>query len=381
MKILHLVVDDKFYEGPRNFFDSIRAFENTYVLYVPDKKCQLRYIKNTQGLLFCSSMMELAGMIRKGNFSCVYLHSLSPKRYKLIFAIPRGVKIIWWIWGYDMYSSYRMLPPLVEIPLYKEQTNRFFKKKESDVLLSWLKMAYFSLLYPYDKFRRNYVLKRIQYYSPVLPVEFECLKEAQKIKGELFWSAVPKRYSASAFSCFPVAQNILVGNSATPTNNHIDVLSILKNMPKAGTIIVPMSYGNGLYRDFVKSYINKSFDVDAVRVLDTFMPLDEYNALIKTCSHAIFGNMRQQAVGNIHLCLKSGVKVFFYKDSILYKQFKELSGFYVYTIEDDLNEEELSTPLSVEKARYNYDLIYSKITSEQDAISFVEQEFKKIEKT
>ena len=53
----------------------------------------------------------------------------------------------------------------------------------------------------------------------------------------------------------------------------------------------------------------------------------------------------------------------------------------MYTIEDDLNEQELSTPLSEEKARYNYDLIYSKITSEQAAISFVEQEFKKIEKT
>ena len=380
MKILHLVVDDKFYEGSRKFFDSIPTFENTYVLYVPDKKCQLRYIKNTQGLLFCSSMMELAGMIRKGNFSCVYVHSLSPKRYKLIFAIPRGVKIIWWIWGYDMYASYRMLPPLVKIPLYKEQTSRFFKNDKQNIW-SWLKRMYFCLLYPFDKFKRNYVLKRIQYYSPVLPIEFEYLKKSQQIKGELFWSAVPKRYSASVFSCFPVAQNILVGNSATPTNNHIDVLSILKNMPKAGTIIVPMSYGNGLYRDFVKSYINNSFDVDAVRVLDTFMPLDEYNTLVKTCSHAIFGNMRQQAVGNIHLCLKSGVKVFFYKDSILYKQFKELCGFYVYTIEDDLNEEELSTPLSEGKARYNYDLIYSKIISEQAAISFVEQEFKKIEKT
>ena len=55
------------------------------------------------------------------------------------------------------------------------------------------------------------------------------------------------------------------------------------------------------------------------------------------CTHAIFGMIRQSGLGNIYLCFRKGIKVFLFKDSILYKQFKT-DGYHVFSIEDELND-------------------------------------------
>ena len=67
----------------------------------------------------------------------------------------------------------------------------------------------------------------------------------------------------------------------------------------------------------------------------TFMPFEEYNSIIKSCSIAIFAHERQQALGNILMCLWNGCKVFLSKNSIVYKYLKSL-GTVIYSIQDDL---------------------------------------------
>ena len=77
--------------------------------------------------------------------------------------------------------------------------------------------------------------------------------------------------------------------------------------------------------------------------------------------------MRQQAMGNIFLCLLCGIKVFLFKESIVYKQLIE-SGYFVFSIEDDLNDLSLQTLLSKEQAYNNFQLcMRSKINKKEDA--------------
>ena len=57
-------------------------------------------------------------------------------------------------------------------------------------------------------------------------------------------------------------------------------------------------------------------------------------------------------MGNIYKCLSGGIKIFLYKDSIVYKQLK-LDGYHVYTIDDDLRGDALQHPLSLEEATQN----------------------------
>jgi hypothetical protein len=71
-----------------------------------------------------------------------------------------------------------------------------------------------------------------------------------------------------------------------------------------------------------------------------------------TCPFAIYGRFRQQAAGNILQMLKDGVKVFLYKNSINYEYYSS-RGYKVFTIDDDLNEENLREPLAEEYVLQN----------------------------
>lgn len=60
-------------------------------------------------------------------------------------------------------------------------------------------------------------------------------------------------------------------------------------------------------------------------------------------------------MGNVYLCLLTGVKVFLYKDSLIYKQLKDF-GYIIFSIEDDLTEDALKVPLPKEDAYKNYSI-------------------------
>ena len=86
-----------------------------------------------------------------------------------------------------------------------------------------------------------------------------------------------------------------------------------------------------------------------------FMSLHNFFLYCRTISHAIFGMMRQQGMGNIFTFLRDGAKVYLFKDSVIAQQLRK-DGYVFFTIEDDLNQESLSTCLSEEDARHNYDV-------------------------
>ena len=87
------------------------------------------------------------------------------------------------------------------------------------------------------------------------------------------------------------------------------------------------------------------------------LPLGEYEELTSYCTHAIFGTLRQQALGNIFNCFRTGVKVYLFRDSMNYRQFKK-DGFIIFAIED-MDHESLATPLTRSEAFRNNQLYYS----------------------
>ncbi|MCY1532519.1 TDP-N-acetylfucosamine:lipid II N-acetylfucosaminyltransferase [compost metagenome] len=129
--------------------------------------------------------------------------------------------------------------------------------------------------------------------------------------------------------------NILIGNSATSTNNHLDVFKILLKYNLSGKkLIVPLSYGDEKYKSLIVSAGYKYFGSTFDPVLD-FMPLDQYNNKLSTCGIAIMNHYRQQAIGNIISLLSQGCKVYLSKFATSYPYFKRL-GFFIYSVEDDL---------------------------------------------
>ena len=108
--------------------------------------------------------------------------------------------------------------------------------------------------------------------------------------------------------------NIQLGNSADPTNNHIDVLKQLTKYKEENIqIFAPISYGNKEYAKEVILYGNDIFGDKFIPLTD-FMPFEKYLEFLGTIDIAIFAHKRQQAMGNIISLLGMGKKVYMRSD-------------------------------------------------------------------
>lgn len=125
---------------------------------------------------------------------------------------------------------------------------------------------------------------------------------------------------------------IQVGNSANPTNRHLEVFEALSKVDFIEKIICPLSYG-----DF--SYARKITDAGTRLFGEKFLPLTdfiappEYAKMLSSVDAAVMNHDRQQAIGNIALNLLHGNRVFLRKSVTTYGFFESL-GADVFPIED-----------------------------------------------
>jgi hypothetical protein len=149
--------------------------------------------------------------------------------------------------------------------------------------------------------------------------------------------------------------NVLFGNSQSPTNNHLDVWESIKPyLPEKRKVFIPINYlGNQKYAGEISRRIKS--DKHELCFLKDFMPRDDYFRMIDHCSYAVFGVIRQQAMGNIFNCISFGMKVFLYRDSLVYCYLKN-AGFAVFAIED------------IDSCSFNRALTKSEIEQNVDAL-------------
>lgn len=364
IKILHILHDEKFIDGAIDTFNSTSAI-NTYVS-IEDTK-PFNRIKSHASDVLIIGRDEILSFIVSGGFQLVAFHTLTRDKYELVLNIPKNIKVLWLSWGYDIYEPWNEMPPVLSLDLYKKETKSFFNVPIFTRFKRLVKKIIF--FKRYQKIRNDRrtlvesevsiqkkLLARVDYMSTVLPAEFEMLSELPEFRAKYIPFQYANRNSFDITTAVDnVADKILLGNSATPTNNHISVLDILRKKQITNECVLPCSYGSDEYWCYLKGKLN---DYNNVCVLKDFMPYDDYVALINSCRVGIFGHLRQQAIGNILLCMCRGCKVFLYKDSIAYKYFKE-SGYVIFSIDDDLSQDSIDKLLTDEERLINVSKLQS----------------------
>lgn len=353
--ILHVFNDEKFFEGVSCFFDSLKNVINKYCFYTKEKNYQFKYIKSISKIRIYNNFEEYSRLFSDKEINVIYFHSLYFDKYKFFKYISKDKKVIWWCFGADIYYGIRGLKPLINLNLYKPLTLQHIECENKHLSLRRrIKKLLKSLSYFYFKKLQNDVIKRIDYFSPVLPIEYELLKENPNFKAKPFMlNAGPGIYIPKSFTKVKNPLNVLIGNSLTYTNNHLDIFHELNaiSLDHNRKYIIPISYGNDFKNQ--KEYFKKSLKSQQVLWLEDFIPFSEYSDYLNSVTHAIFGHIRQQSMGNIIFCLVRGVKIFLYSDSIIYKQLKKF-GYIVFTIDYDLDENSLNTVLTDTEAYNNY---------------------------
>jgi dTDP-N-acetylfucosamine:lipid II N-acetylfucosaminyltransferase len=164
-----------------------------------------------------------------------------------------------------------------------------------------------------QSFIKRKFIKKIKNFVTYIKGDFEYVKKIYGCSGELFEcfmypSNLSKNYTVNKNLKDTI--NIQVGNSADPTNNHMQVFDFLRKFKNDNIkIFTPLSYGNNNYAKLVISKGKNIFGDKFIPMLK-FKENSEYLNFLTEIDIAIFAHDRQQAMGNIITLLGMGKKVY-----------------------------------------------------------------------
>lgn len=351
MTFLHWVVDDKFIDVLISIMEHTKGkHSHIYAIVTDHASDNLTYIQQKEYIRIIPSK-DLIRVLT--DCEVLVLHGLRIGVFDMLQQIPQRIKVIWSSWGYDLYSIPTKGYPFIKLPLYKPSTKRVMRKGFKEHLMGLhVEMNYF-----FNKKKIESAISRIDYFSSVIPQEYDLMRRLPFFKAQqvdLHYFSLDDIVSEENLGDpLPKGNNILIGNSGDPTNNHLDVFESLRNIDIGNCkIYVPLSYGGTIaYREKVKT-VGKKYWGENFVALEKFVPYQEYNEIISSCSNIILFHERQQAMGNIRLGVWNGCKVFLSISGLTYQFHKNL-GIRVFALQNELNAEELKTPLSAAEVNLN----------------------------
>ena len=237
-------------------------------------------------------------------------------------------KIYWQFWGGD-YEVFRSSQISQKVKIRKKFVFSCIKKSKGIILLTKPEIKVFNEIFG------SIVAGKI--FTAVVPSgqeDEEILMNARKEKKQ------------------DKICRIVIGNSATESNQHLAVFEKMKRLDVSNVkIYCPLSYGDSKYRDKVIKKGKEQFGNQFYAITE-YMTYEEYVRFLNSCDVGIYDNNRQQALGNISLMLNLGKKVYV-SESI--RKYYEQFGYKLYST----NEIETKTitdvlKFDVEDAEKNY---------------------------
>lgn len=334
LKILHLANDEKFIHLIADSFNAIENIANFFFIIVNDKSSPLRHINQLPDMKVVDKqdIFEFIASSEINNYDAIIVHYLDELKARIVLAASPRTAIVWSGWGGDYYDLIRFKQYSPKTLAVKKQIlnqKTIFIRIET-ILKPILKQMLFTKILPK-------AIERFDYFSSPVPNDYDLVKGIHGFRAEyaqLNYANVERTFKPG-FD-FVNGSNILVGNSASLPNNHLNIFDLLANLNLAArNIIAPLSYGDSAYRNIIIEHGTKIFGDHFVPLVD-FMPLQQYNELIGSCSIVVMGHKRQQALGNILIMLYKGAKVFLDEVSTVYTFLKE-KGVYIFRL-DEINE-------------------------------------------
>jgi len=330
MKVLHIAKDEKFIDAAIKEFNRVLWIENRF-LVISDG--ELKYVKSKVDRI---SVLEYSHFMNSfqcySSYELIVFHSIDINDRQFLKNIPRTIKILWIGWGFDYINII-------------DYSKRSFLSKKTKILLDRRKIPFKICLA--TKLKQNFIISslqtfsfrletnRVDFFAPVIKEDYLIIKNKWKYFKPKYvqWNyGIYTGNLEDVFDSAKVRNNIIVGNSASPFNNHLDIFHKLSDLKLGDSkIICPLSYGDKWYASQVIAQGKRLFD--GFHPLVDFLKLEDYNSILESCSIGIFGHYRQQATGNITMLLSMGTKIFLYERNPLFQYYTK-NGYIIFKIED-----------------------------------------------
>lgn len=378
-KILHLIIDHQVIERSLEIFETLYPGQNEIIIF--EKSGSYKHLhKYTE----CQRVNDgnLAKFVKSYKFSdvkYVISHYMNFWMAEFILQVPRHVHCCWEIYGYDLYNQFLESQGvnIYYISPFKFQKYSLFRSNFPDLfnyLLSFRGVKYATKKEKKQLFTR--VADRLDSVGVGTIGDIEILEKyaGKKFPYFLFCNYSLKEVLGDLWdSGFTEGNNIMIGNSASFSNNHLYALEYIKHVNFNSDIVLTLSYGgNDYYRDTVIKAYNNAFP-NRIKTLLNYIPLHEYNKSFLSYNTMVMSAWRQESIGTIMLAFYLGIKVYMSEKSPLYNSWKK-EGFKIYSIESS-EIERISEPLSMENKMHNRNLLL-KTYNEQNIINNVRNHFR-----
>ena len=334
INVYHLLRDEIWIEGAIRMFDDIDSINNNYIYIEPIQDKSLKHINNIDNLDIVQ-VDEIGSYLESvPHGSIVFVHSLSNYHANIVNKYHNKYKFVWLIMGADMYQN----KYIYDKNIYDEYTYQLkpCKKRRIGILkkIYWLfKYKSFNYL-DHQKVNIAKAAKKIKYVGTYQQEQLDLLQSLDAVDNEAMrfhFAYYPLEYIIKDDNPEITGFDILLGNSASCSNNHIEAINILSGLDNIdGKIYCPLSYGDMEYADKIIEYGKKKLG-NTFEPIEKLLPLEEYNQILSKCNIVVMNHYRGQASGNILSALYRGSKVFMNPKSTIYRYLKN-KGVYVYNI-------------------------------------------------
>jgi hypothetical protein len=253
-------------------------------------------------------------------------HSMSTFAAEAITTVPSTTLTVWSGWGGDYYgNAFNETAGLLG-----PQTSRLMRRNRD-----WRALAERAYATPWLNRLYGAAAAATRVFSAPVPTDLEVFRRRfPRFRGgyhQLNYASVEETYALSPDKL--TGDNILVGNSASPENNHLEALTLISRVGIGNRrVIVPLSYGDSVYGDRIERAGRELFG-EQFTPLRGFMPLADYSSLVSSCSVVVMGHRRQQALGNVARATWQGAHVFLDRRNSIVPFFRS-AGIPVSTLED-----------------------------------------------
>ena len=327
MKLLHLLVDDKFIDMAIREFEAVAPGRHDWVILGGGGA--MKYVKDAR--VRCLDRDAFARAVAAPDIGGVVCHVMTPAHLAALSCVPAKLPVTWIGWGYDYYG---LINDAFPDGLLQPATAALCARLAApppDVAATRAVPTVLAHARPYRRptAAERVALERVDIFSPVIDTEYRLVRRhlpglaARHVRWN--YGTVEDDYTLPGATSLTSGRNILAGNSATPTNNHIELFERIRRCGDLGDrlIVTPLSYGDARYRDCVIKLGREAFG-DAFVPLVDFMPKDSYIELLGSCGHVMMNHVRQQALGNLFISGLMGARLHLSRANPLYNWLRSL---------------------------------------------------------
>ena len=368
-KIIHISVDAIFVNTAFKIYEGAFYGKNEFLIIVPNSNYQPKYVDRSIRSQFIYKDMNLVNQVTRllDDADVIVFHGITYEQALMAKKLKHlGKKLVWSVFGEEVYNNNL----IIKNGSIGIKTRGVLNGGVSEWLREKLRNLYY-IITKGTKEPKKVVKDTIALMDVVAILYEEELENYTKlgiVKADiqfLKFTYYPLNEVIQENSPFIKGNNVLLGNSATATNNHLEAFEIIQHINLLSRkLVCPLSYGDKTYSDKIVEEGSIRFGMNFQPLVD-FLPLAEYQQIMGNCGIVIMNHYRQQAVGNVLNSIYLGAKVYLSQENTLYHYLKRL-GCHIYCIEKDLSpqNESVLDLLSIDQMQHNRGILSKELNLE-----------------